>query len=48
MFDNAGGLIRALNDSEVRLQAGATINGGTLATAGTGTIRNLNTATLSD
>jgi mannose-6-phosphate isomerase-like protein (cupin superfamily)/predicted secreted protein len=45
-FDNSSGIIRALDGSEVQLTTGATIFGGLLETAGTGTIRNLNTATL--
>jgi hypothetical protein len=39
-FTNTGGTIEALNGSTVELTAGATIVGGTLATAGTGVIRN--------
>ncbi len=38
-FHNAGGLIQALNGSEVRLRNGASVTGGTLATSGTGIIR---------
>ncbi len=45
-FKNAGGLIQALDGSEVQLTNGVTIMGGTLATTGSGLIRNLNTATL--
>jgi hypothetical protein len=41
-------LVTALNGSEVQLTAGATITGGTWSTAGTGVIRNLNTASLSN
>src|SRR4029077_5159434 len=47
-FNNSGGLIQALDGSEVQLTGGATINGGTLTTLGTGVIRNLGTATLND
>ena len=47
-FNNSGGLIQALDGSEVQLTAGATINGGTLTTLGSGVIRNLGTATLND
>ena len=39
-------LVQALDGSEVQLTGGATIIGGTLATTGTGVIRNLDTATL--
>jgi hypothetical protein len=46
-FENSAGVIRALAGSEVRLQSGATINGGTLTTVGSGVIRNFNTASLS-
>jgi hypothetical protein len=45
-FANSGGLITALNASQVQLTNGAAITGGTLSTAGTGVIRNLNTASL--
>ncbi len=45
-FANSGGIIAALDGSEVQLSNGATIMGGTLTTAGTGVIRSLNTATL--
>ena len=45
-FNNAGGLIQALDGSEVDLLNGVNIVGGTLTTAGTGVIRNLNTTTL--
>ena len=47
-FNNNGGLIQALDGSEVQLTGGATINGGTLTTSGSGVIRNLGTATLND
>jgi hypothetical protein len=46
VFNNNGGTILALNDSQVQLTGGAFITGGTLATAGTGTIRNIGVATL--
>ena len=42
VFNNTGGMIRALDGSEVRLATGAEITGGTLASAGTGMIRILN------
>lgn len=45
-FNNADGIIQALDGSEVNLLNGANIIGGTLTTVGTGVIRNLNTATL--
>ena len=44
--DNAGGTITALDGSQVQLINGMVITGGTLTTTGTGTINNLNTATL--
>ena len=47
-FNNSGGLIQALDGSEVQFTGGATINGGTLTTLGSGVIRNLGTATLND
>jgi len=37
-FNNAGGTIRALDGSTVRLSGGAVITGGTLSTAGSGVI----------
>ncbi len=46
VFNNAGGLIEALDGSQVQLTAGATINNGTLMTVGTGNIVNVSTATL--
>jgi hypothetical protein len=46
IFDNGGGTIAALDGSEVQLTAGAFITGGTLTTVGTGTIRNIGSATL--
>ena len=42
-FNNTAGTISALDGSEVRLQAGAEISGGTLSTVGTGMFRLLNT-----
>ena len=44
--NNAGGTITALDGSQVQLINGIVISGGTLTTTGTGTINNLNTATL--
>ena len=41
-------MIQALDGSEVQLTGGATINGGTLTTSGSGVIRNLGTAALND
>ncbi|HEY1771215.1 MAG TPA: FecR domain-containing protein [Chthoniobacterales bacterium] len=46
VFNNAGGLIEALTGSQVQLTAGATINNGTITTAGTGQFVNLDSATL--
>lgn len=46
VFNNAGGLIEALDGSQVQLTSGATINNGILMTTGTGMIVNVNTATL--
>ena len=46
-FTNSGGLIQALDGSQVQLTSGATIIGGNLLTAGSGSIVNLDTATLS-
>ena len=46
-FDNTGGAISALTGSEVQLTNGAFVLGGTLNTAGTGVVRNLDIATLS-
>ena len=45
-FNNAGGLIEALDGSQVQLTAGATINNGALMSLGTGFVVNLDTATL--
>ncbi len=45
-FNNAGGLIEALDGSQVHLTNGATINNGTLMTLGTGVFVNLDTITL--
>ena len=45
-FNNAAGVITALDASVVQLVSGATVVGGTLSTTGTGVIRNVNTATL--
>ena len=39
-FDNAGGTIEALADSEVQLTTNASVTGGTLDTVGNGVIRN--------
>ncbi|MBS0660590.1 MAG: FecR domain-containing protein [Verrucomicrobia bacterium] len=47
-FDNAGGVIRANTGSEVQLTAGASVVGGTLSSVGSGLIRVLDVATLSD
>ena len=47
-FTNTGATIQALDTGEVRLQSGAKIIEGTLATADSGTITNYNTATLED
>jgi hypothetical protein len=46
IFDNGGGTIMALDGSQVQLTAGAFVTGGTLSTMGSGTIRNIGTATL--
>ena len=45
-FNNAGGLIEALDGSQVQLTNSATINNGTLMSLGTGFVVNLGTATL--
>ena len=45
-FTNTGATITALNGSTVHLINGASITGGSLSSAGTGMIVNLNTATL--
>ncbi|MGH7939107.1 MAG: FecR domain-containing protein, partial [Bryobacteraceae bacterium] len=45
-FANTGGLIVALDDSQVTLANGAVVIGGTLETSGSGEIHNLNSATL--
>ena len=45
-FNNAGGLIEALDGSQVRLTNSVTINNGTLMSLGTGFVVNLGTATL--
>jgi hypothetical protein len=45
-FNNTGGVITALDASTVQLTSGATITGGTLSTAGSGVIQNVNTNTI--
>ncbi|MEP6822649.1 MAG: hypothetical protein ABI946_09905, partial [Chthoniobacterales bacterium] len=47
-FENTGATISALDNSQVRLTAGAAITGGTLSTAGSGEFHNLNTSSLID
>ena len=47
-FDNTGGTISALDGSEVQLTNGVSITGGILNTVGTGLIRTLNSAVLTD
>jgi hypothetical protein len=46
IFDNTGGTILAAAGSEVQLTGGAFVTGGALATEGSGTIRNIGSATL--
>ncbi len=45
-FNNTGGVIEALNGAQVSLANGVFVTGGTLATSGSGTIRNISSATL--
>ncbi|TVQ60446.1 MAG: hypothetical protein EA378_11655, partial [Phycisphaerales bacterium] len=47
-FDNAGGLIEALDASTVRLISSANVTGGTLRSVGSGEIRASSTAAISD
>lgn len=47
-FNNAGGIIQALNGSVVQLNAGYVITGGTLSTSGTGTFQETNFTTLNN
>ena len=45
-FDNSGGLIQALNGSEVQILGGRALTGGTLSTSGTGVIRTLGSSAI--
>ncbi len=45
-FDNTAGVIEALDGSQVQLTNGVLISGGTLTTAGSGTLRTISSATL--